>query len=427
MKFIKLLQEGRVEDFSNKFSNKFSQNQLTQIIELSKRIPGNNKYLMWLGNVLDPTNFDGVLEKLEEVLPKFDSISNNLDRKDINQYRSVEDLLDVLDKHENKSELKREVKKGADVVYEDDNFLVISPKTHEASCYYGAGTKWCTTMRDHPEYFKSYTTSKISGNEGVLFYFLDKKKPTSDDFYKVALHYRFSDGNLDFRKPNDKEIMSGWLLGTNYLKGILGKINEYIKSNYSERHDQFEKEREEKREAERQRNYRKALVNDELMSVGLNYNSLLNQSYYNRDALIWPYSYDQEYEGKYAWALYTHLLQSGQIDGHTIDEIIEMQEYSTRYSELEHALEEDEENIEIKWDLEEIAEILEKYNDKPDVYNLVLISENYPIYRFLNTNDYTIWEIGKTSEISDEYLNEYDGEVRQVYYLDTYFSVFRIL
>jgi hypothetical protein len=427
MKFIKLLQEGRVEDFSNKFSNKFSQNQITQIIELSKRIPGNNKYLMWLGNVLDPTNFDGVLEKLEEVLPKFDNISNNLDRKDINQYRSVEDLLDVLDKNENKSELKREIKKGADVVYEDDNFLVISPKTHEASCYYGAGTKWCTTMRDDPSPFKTYT-SKGSPEEGALFYFLDKKKPTSDDFYKVALHYRFIDRLLDFRKPNDKKIMSGWLLGTNYLKGILGKINEYIKSNYSERLDHFEKKREENREAGRQRNYREVLVNDELMSVGLNYNSLLSQSYHNRDALIWPYSYDQEYEGKYAWALYTHLLQSGQIDGHTIDEIIEMQEYSTRYSELEHALEEDEENIEIEWDLKEIAEILEEYNDKPDVYNLVVISnENYPIYRFLNTNDYTIWEIGKTSEISDEYLNEYDGEVKQVYYLDTYFSVFRIL
>ena len=162
--------------------------------------------------------------------------------------------------------------------------------------------------------------------------------------------------------------------------------------------------------------------------MGLNYNSLLSQSYHNRDTLIWPYSYDQEYEGKYAWALYTHLLQSGQIDGHTIDEIIEMQEYSTRYSELEHALEEDEENLEIEWELKDIAEILEKYNDKPDVYNLVLISiQDYPIYRFLNTNDYTIWEIGKTSEISDEYLNEYDGEVKQVYYLDTYFSVFRIL
>ena len=88
MKFIKLLQEGRVEDFSKKFSKKFSPNQLQQIIKLSDGLPGNNKYLMWLGNVLDPTNFDGVLEKLDVMLNRFYEVSNQLERKEIEKYEN---------------------------------------------------------------------------------------------------------------------------------------------------------------------------------------------------------------------------------------------------------------------------------------------------------------------------------------------------
>ena len=57
------------------------------------------------------------------------------------------------------------------VVYEDDDMIVVTPRTYEASCQFGAGTKWCTTSS--PTYFNNYST------EGKLFYFIDKKKMSS--------------------------------------------------------------------------------------------------------------------------------------------------------------------------------------------------------------------------------------------------------
>ena len=43
------------------------------------------------------------------------------------------------------SKEKREIlKSGVKKIYDDENVLVVVPETIAASCYYGAGTKWCT-------------------------------------------------------------------------------------------------------------------------------------------------------------------------------------------------------------------------------------------------------------------------------------------
>ena len=61
-------------------------------------------------------------------------------------------------------------------LYEDDNFLLVIPFTHEASCKYGAGTKWCTTGRDDKgmEWFEKH--NRI----GALGYLIIKNKELSD-------------------------------------------------------------------------------------------------------------------------------------------------------------------------------------------------------------------------------------------------------
>ena len=67
----------------------------------------------------------------------------------------------------------------AEKVYESDRYVVMVPETKEASCYYGAGTKWCTAQTDR-DYFTNYK------ERGELYYIIDKTKPTSDPFYKIA-------------------------------------------------------------------------------------------------------------------------------------------------------------------------------------------------------------------------------------------------
>ena len=59
-------------------------------------------------------------------------------------------------------------------LYEDDTYLLVAPLTHNASCKYGANTKWCTTNRDSDEMFDEH----IIG--GVLGYLIIKDKELSD-------------------------------------------------------------------------------------------------------------------------------------------------------------------------------------------------------------------------------------------------------
>ena len=74
-----------------------------------------------------------------------------------------------------KKVLMEKFKVGADEydkIYEDDKFLLVIPYTHEASCKYGAGTKWCTTGRDEKgeEWFNKHFDS------GSLGYFIIKDR-----------------------------------------------------------------------------------------------------------------------------------------------------------------------------------------------------------------------------------------------------------
>ena len=84
-----------------------------------------------MGKVLDPNVTPDDLEKLKTTINHFSKFQKNLDRKDINQYDSVKDIRQAIEKHENR--IRRNIKeiKGADIVYEDDEFTVVTPKTHE--------------------------------------------------------------------------------------------------------------------------------------------------------------------------------------------------------------------------------------------------------------------------------------------------------
>ena len=76
--------------------------------------------------------------------------------------------------------IKEEVE-GIDVAYEDDNLVVIHPKTREASCHYGGDTRWCTAA-EGGESFDEYNSS------GNLYYYLWKFKmpPRLQNFQKIA-------------------------------------------------------------------------------------------------------------------------------------------------------------------------------------------------------------------------------------------------
>lgn len=58
-------------------------------------------------------------------------------------------------------------------LYEDNNFLLVVPLTHTASCKYGANTKWCTSSSDD-------TMFKKHNRMGSLSYLIIKNKELQD-------------------------------------------------------------------------------------------------------------------------------------------------------------------------------------------------------------------------------------------------------
>ena len=170
-----ILAESRVSEFEKNFGRKFTQDQKEKIIE---EIP--SKFYGWVGKVLDQVNFDNSFQDIKGLLDYFNKFGSNLKRTDIFQYQNVNDLKTELDQYANRQ--RRGVKKvnGANVVYDSPKYMVVNPLSYESSCYYGKGTKWCTSGRDASETFNRYN------KDGKLFYIIDKTLPTSDPKYKVA-------------------------------------------------------------------------------------------------------------------------------------------------------------------------------------------------------------------------------------------------
>ena len=227
MNLSQVLLEGRKEDFLSKYRKKFTPENIKKIFLMSRDLSSNQKFLNFLGKVVSDTNIDEDLLKAKIAIEKFIKYQKNLDEKDINQYDTLKDIQDAIDKHENR--VRRDVKEveGADIVYEDDRFTVVTPKTHEASCYYGSGSKWCTAARSSDQHFMSYN------RDGKLFYFLDKKASTSNRFYKVALLQKY-DGKQQYFDAPDKSFHNGWILGTPEFDKINDVIQNYMESNYAD-------------------------------------------------------------------------------------------------------------------------------------------------------------------------------------------------
>lgn len=160
------------------------------------------KYLEF---VLDNMCCGGYGLDTEQILPLIQNFhrlaeKNLIKNKDIyskeyatlksNNYVDLSNVYAVVEKA-TEEELSKEqdkiFKKQKDVVYDGPRWRVIVPKSHKASCAYGAGTKWCTTMARDSSNFDQYT------NDALLFYIIDKSSPTSEDnvMYKVALNWLF--------------------------------------------------------------------------------------------------------------------------------------------------------------------------------------------------------------------------------------------
>ena len=155
------------------------------------------------------------LEELANTFKDFDEMSkkNQLKNSDITSYGSFSDILDTTQNTFSEYKEKIETKaKGneVDIVYEDDKVLVLIPRTHEAVCKYGSGTKWCITEED-PEHYLNYLSKSITH-----YFVIMKGLPKSNPNYKMAVSVT-EDGGFECNDALDKSIPIEKVLETSGL------------------------------------------------------------------------------------------------------------------------------------------------------------------------------------------------------------------
>lgn len=137
---------------------------------------------------------------LKDNLEHFFKNPSKYEIKDINQFKSAKEFEDATEIAKQKLSRKEMKDTGVDKVFEDDRFILMMPKTHKASCRYGARTRWCVTMRGYSGYFESYF------GQGPIFFLIDKSQPErswtpsymrdAENYWKLAIHYRPFNGRL---------------------------------------------------------------------------------------------------------------------------------------------------------------------------------------------------------------------------------------
>jgi len=395
MEFLELIQEGRKDDFIQRYSKKFNPEQIKKITTEIQP-----KYLDWVGKVIDPINFESNFAKLVVALEAFERLSSNLPLTDINQYKSVVELINALATYENRQ--RRSVRKveGGNVVYEDDRFFIVNPLTHSSSCYYGKGTKWCTAA-DSDYNFKKYN------EDGKLFYILDKTLSTSDPLYKVAILKKF-DGDTTYWNAVDDNIKSGWIFNTNKLKEILSAIDGYINTEYAEQVKIFsdkvaaQKERERLRKLEIQRIQRERE----------------NDAQERRDENEWELGPNCPDEGLKAHALLDWLVDNNDVEVKTNEDIIEIQRLNDEIERLNQEYNNDEE---VRQDLlDEISILedeLEELQNKIDVYNIFPTGTHYDMTEFEVLSDnvsgrrYAVGDESETESSARDYVEQLIDDV----------------
>jgi len=129
------------------------------------------------------------MSKISSAVEEFHANHQRLKDKDINSYKSLDQIKDAvhnlgLSQKKKRGKQRVAAQAGSTTIYENDDFWMIRPDTTEASCYYGKGTKWCISATQSQNYFKSYTS------DGKSFYMIMMKNLDQDsDGKKIALVY----------------------------------------------------------------------------------------------------------------------------------------------------------------------------------------------------------------------------------------------
>ena len=166
------------------------------------------KYGKWILNLYKKDAIEeDEFELITPILQQFTTYRNRIQNKDLNSYKSIQELSDILATvvdddsmltPRQKLRFLKNVKAGRtkvsaeddyDVVLDTPNYIVYVPNTHEASMKLGDGTDWCTA-HENPDWYNSYT------DDGGKLYIVKNKSN--------GKRWQYSDKNGDFLDEDDE-------------------------------------------------------------------------------------------------------------------------------------------------------------------------------------------------------------------------------
>lgn len=107
-------------------------------------------------------------------------------------------------------------------LFEDETILALKPLTHQASCKYGAGAKWCVSSRLSDKWWKNYT-EKTSSFAGTNWY---NVKEVVEDIKKTLFDRLFGrPGTIVKREV--KEFIKDFPVGIIYFVIVKKRIEGY--------------------------------------------------------------------------------------------------------------------------------------------------------------------------------------------------------
>jgi hypothetical protein len=217
--FHDFLNESKIEDIYSKYYSDIEIEKFNQIISADPttilkngQVAKMGTYSKWLLSLYKVNSLKlEDLYKATDYLTTFDKLKSrkvlSAQQADILSYKSLSELFKSTSviggtgkPTEDESYLNEDryfiINGQAEVYFEDNDYLIVIPRTLEASKFYGKDTQWCTL---YPDNFKFY--SKL----GDLYIIIDKHKlNTSDIKRRRQFHFETS----QFMDMNDSKLES---------------------------------------------------------------------------------------------------------------------------------------------------------------------------------------------------------------------------
>jgi hypothetical protein len=179
-------------------------NQLLVLLERTDPTP-HKEYVQWLARTYarGGVHFEDVITQVNQDLANFDRLKKRRLIKppynDINRYSDFHLFAETVAQYEDQTTANDQLKQNRGKfkeLYKDAQLRVIQPEDYEAACYYGKGSKWCTSG-----------SSEVSANmfdrynsEGPLYIIIPAQAKYAGE------KYQFHFPSMQFMNEKDRSI-----------------------------------------------------------------------------------------------------------------------------------------------------------------------------------------------------------------------------